>query len=84
MFRRSVLAAPSLLLASRGARAQPLTESAPRLVVVASFSILAEMVARVGGEAVALTSLVGPDQQIAAFPPHRVDRSTLKPAAMLV
>ena len=85
MFRRSILAAPALLLGSRSGRAQAVTESAAaRPVVVASFSILAEMVARVGGEAVALTSLVGPDQQIAPFRPHRVDRSALKPAALLV
>lgn len=85
MFRRSLLAAPALLLAPRTGHAQSPPESAPpRLAVVASFSILAEMVAHVGGEAVALTSLVGPDQQISSFRPHRVDRAALKPAALLV
>jgi len=57
-----------LLVASLPARAaeQPLQ-------VVASFSILADMVKEVGGEAVAVSTLVGPDGDAHVFEPRPVD-----------
>lgn len=54
------------------------------LPVVASFSILADMVRRVGGDAVAVVSLVPPDADPHTFQPRPGDLARLKHAAVLV
>lgn len=61
----SLLAGFSLLLAAN-------SHAAP-LPVAASFSILADIVQNVGGERVAITTLVGPDQDAHVFQPTPAD-----------
>lgn len=62
---------------------------APRLVrgrprVVASFSILADLVREVAGDAVELTALVGPDQDAHVYQPTPADAQALAGAAVVV
>ncbi len=76
--RRSVLAAPLALLPFR-ARAQV----APR-PVVASFSILQDMVGRIAGDAVRTSSLVPRDGDPHAFEPRPGDLSEMRGAAVMV
>ncbi|MFL5281170.1 MAG: metal ABC transporter solute-binding protein, Zn/Mn family, partial [Rhodopila sp.] len=52
--------------------------------VVASFSILADMVQQVGGSRVAVTSLVGPDGDVHVYSPRPKDLRTLMAARLLV
>jgi zinc/manganese transport system substrate-binding protein len=66
MHRRSLLAAPLLLAAP--ARAQA---AAP---VVTSFSVLADMVATIGGPAIAVQTIVGPDRDAHGFAPRPSDQ----------
>lgn len=56
----------------------------PRLNVVASFSLLADMVAEVGGDAVAVFALVGPDADAHAFTPAPADAKRLAQADLVV
>ena len=68
--------AMSLLLAQRAA--------AEKLPVVASFSILADLVMVVGGERVAVTSLVGPDADAHVFDPTPQDAVRIARARLVV
>ena len=68
--------AMSLLLAQRAA--------AEKLPVVASFSILADLVMVVGGERVAVTSLVGPDADAHVFDPTPQDAVRVARARLVV
>ena len=52
--------------------------------VVASFSILADMVRQVGGEAVAVRSLVPPDGDVHAYQPRPSDLLALRAAGLVV
>lgn len=52
--------------------------------VVASFSILADMVHQVGGENVSVTSLVGPDEDAHVFDPSPADAQALARADVVV
>jgi zinc/manganese transport system substrate-binding protein len=54
------------------------------LKVVASFSLLADMVAQVGGDAVAVHALVGPDADAHAFTPAPADAQRLAQAGLIV
>lgn len=72
-----VLAA--LLLAPAGARAQEPT----KLRAVASFSILADLVAQVGGSRVAVTSLVRPGTDAHGYSPTPGDARTLAEARIV-
>lgn len=54
------------------------------LEVVASFSILGDMVATVGGERVAVTTLVGPDQDAHVFNPAPADAARIAGADLVV
>lgn len=55
-----------------------------RLKVVATFSILADLVREVGGEAVEVTTLVGPDSDAHTYQPKPTDARTLATAKVLV
>jgi zinc/manganese transport system substrate-binding protein len=55
-----------------------------RLQVVASFSLLADMVAVVGGDAVQVHALVGPDADAHAFTPAPADAQRLAQAGLIV
>ncbi len=58
--------------------------AADRLPVVASFSILGDMVGRVGGDRVAVTTLVGPDGDAHVYEPAPNDVKTVAAAKLLV
>jgi zinc/manganese transport system substrate-binding protein len=60
------------------------SQAAAPLQVVASFSILADMVRQIGGNAVAVTSLVGPDGDVHIYDPRPKDLETLTAASLLV
>jgi zinc/manganese transport system substrate-binding protein len=76
MHRRLIMAA--LGLAPLAALA------AKQLLVVASFSILADLVRQIGGEAVAVESLVGADEDAHVYAPRPRDLRTLMQAGLLV
>lgn len=79
MRRRTVIA--SLGLAALAPFAAPAAEPVP---VVASFSILADMVRQIGGDAVSVTPLVGPNEDAHVFSPRPKDLRTLMAARLLV
>ncbi|MFL5255494.1 MAG: metal ABC transporter solute-binding protein, Zn/Mn family [Rhodopila sp.] len=79
MRRRAFIA--SLGLTSLAPLAASAAEPVP---IVASFSILADMVQQVGGSAVAVTSLVGPDGDVHVYSPRPKDLRTLMAARLLV
>lgn len=58
--------------------------AADKLKVVASFTILGDMVRNVGGEHVALTTLVGPDGDAHVFEPTPADARTLAEADLVI
>ena len=65
---------PGLALAQGASRGDiPAGNAPPRLKVVASFSILADFVRRVGGDRVELTTLVGPDGDAHVYAPTPAD-----------
>ncbi len=80
----------SLLLTSvilAGLVAVPMASRAAapgKLKVVATITILGDMVAEVGGEHVALTTLVGPDGDAHAFEPTPADARALATADLVV
>jgi len=76
-FRLSATAAVVCFLPAAKAQAD-------QLQVVASFSILKDMVEQVVGEAATVTSLVGPDGDMHFFTPSPADARTVKSADLLV
>lgn len=78
--RRSLplLAAAGLLPAARAPRAQA------RPVVVASFSILGDLVRQVAGERVALRVLAGPETDAHVFQPRPSEAEAIRGAALVV
>lgn len=76
MHRRLLLG--TISLAPFAARA------AGKLRVVASFSILADLTRQVGGEAVTVEALVGPDRDVHVYEPRPRDLRLLMAASMLV
>jgi zinc/manganese transport system substrate-binding protein len=76
--RRAVLAAATL-----AAPSIPRAEAA-RLSVVASFSILGDMVRQIAGDGVALRVLVGPETDAHAFQPRPSDAEAVRGAAIVV
>ena len=77
MRRRNVLSAPLLLLARTARAAGPLN-------VVATFSILADLTRQIGGDKVAITTLVAPGADAHTFQPRPSDLIALRNAAVLV
>ena len=75
---RHVLLLAALLLAAAPASADS------RLKVVATFSILADLVANVGGDRVDVAVLVGPDTDAHTYQPKPSDARTLAQAQVLV
>ena len=64
--------------------APPPAAAAEPLRVVASFSVLADIASQVGGERVAVTSLVGPDGDAHVFQPSPADAKAVAAAQVLV
>jgi zinc/manganese transport system substrate-binding protein len=77
MHRRALLALPALLLAGRAAAQAPMS-------VVASFSILGDMTARVGGDRIALRVIAGPDVDSHGFQPRPSDVAALRDARLII
>jgi zinc/manganese transport system substrate-binding protein len=63
---------------------RPKQGCADGLGIVASFSILADMVRRVGGGLIKVSSLVPPDADVHAYQPNAANSRSLAAAAMLV
>ena len=81
--RRALLASATAVLAlslAAPASAQP---DRP-LPVVATFSILGDMVKRIGGEQVAVTTLVGPDGDTHVYQPTPADARAVSEARLIV
>jgi len=81
MKRRGLLTALGLMLALTGG-AGPVAAEAP-LRVVATFSILGDLVRNVGGEAIALTTLVGADSDAHVYSPQPRDAMALARADII-
>ena len=77
MLKRLSLAAAVALCLSTPALAEPLK-------VVASFSILGDMVREVGGDAVAVTTLVGPDGDAHVYQPSPTDAKAVAEADVVI
>jgi zinc/manganese transport system substrate-binding protein len=73
------LALPALLLARRAAAQAP-----GPLAVVASFSILGDMTARIGGDRIALRVIAGPDVDAHGFQPRPSDVAALRNARVVL
>ncbi|MFY0991190.1 metal ABC transporter solute-binding protein, Zn/Mn family [Halomonas sp. C05BenzN] len=74
----------ALVIGTSAMLALPAAFAAERIQVVASFSILADMVQNVGGEHVEVTSLVGPDSDTHVFSPSPSDARSLADADLVV
>lgn len=79
MHRRLLLSLPLLAVARASKAAAP-----PVLRVVATFSILGDMAATVGGPRVAVRTLVGPDQDVHIYEPRPRDLTDLLAAQVMV
>ena len=77
MLRRALLCSPALLLV-RPAQAQQ------RLSVVTSFSIIADMTRQIGGDRLALRTIVGADVDAHGFQPKPSDAAALANAALVI
>jgi zinc/manganese transport system substrate-binding protein len=77
--------AGSLLLAAAAPAlaAEPAPGAAP-LRVVASFSVLGDMVQQIGGDHIALTTIVGPNGDVHDFEPRPKDSKALAQAQLLL
>jgi zinc/manganese transport system substrate-binding protein len=81
--RRGLLAAAALLFCTVTPAAEPTVTPAP-LQVVATFSILADMVREVGGPAVEVSALVGPNADAHVFEPTPSDVRRMARADLVV
>jgi len=74
----------ALALGASTLLALPAAQAEERLQVLASFSILADMVEQVGGERVVVTPLVGPDSDTHVYSPSPSDARALAEADLVV
>lgn len=82
----SPLIAGALLVAAcapAGATTPPQASGGP-LRVVATFSVLGDLVKNVGGDAIALTVLVGPDSDAHTYEPSPTDSAALAEAQVII
>lgn len=80
--RRHIIAAP--LLAAALAMQAASVAAQERLPVVATFSILGDLVRNVGGERIQLSTLVGPNRDAHVYSPTPANVRTLKDAKVVV
>ncbi len=78
------LAALALLPSGSRALAQAQPQGAARMPVVATFSILADFTRQVGGERIALTTLVAPGADAHVYAPSPADARALAAARLVV
>ncbi|MDE0373147.1 MAG: metal ABC transporter substrate-binding protein [Rhodospirillales bacterium] len=83
LIRRDLLTATTALLALALTGLTPAWSAGP-IPVVATFSILGDMVERIGGDKVAVTTLVGPDGDAHVYQPIPGDASAVSQAEILV
>ena len=81
--RRALLTSATALFALSLA-APAIAETDKPMPVVATFSILGDMVKRIGGEHVAVTTLVGPDGDTHVYQPTPADARAVSEATILV
>ena len=81
--RRALLISATALLALSLAAPSVARSDGP-MPVVATFSILGDMVKRIGGEHVAVTTLVGPDGDTHVYQPTPADARAVSEATVLV
>jgi zinc/manganese transport system substrate-binding protein len=79
--RRKVMVSAALLLALAGPKA---TLAAEKPRVVATFTIIGDLVEAVGGDAVSVTTLVGPDGDAHVFEPRPSDVAAVAKADLIV
>lgn len=82
MLTRITIAAMATLIGFGAAVAQERPQD--KIKVVASFSILADIVRNIGGERVAVSSLVGPDADAHVYSPAPADAKTVSAADLVV
>jgi zinc/manganese transport system substrate-binding protein len=75
--RRVLLACVALIITALPARTEPLK-------VVASFSILGDLVRNVGGNSIEVTTLVGPDSDAHVFSPTPADAKRIADAKLII
>ncbi len=80
--RRLVLGCLAALVAA--AAAQPAQDARPPIKVVASFSILADLVRNVGGERVDVAPLVGPNGDAHVYEPSPADSRRIADARLVI
>lgn len=81
---RRLFSAALLGLGLLGAGLVPLRAEEPKLPVIASFSILGDFVSRVGGDRVAVTTLVGPNGDAHVYEPTPADARTVAGARLVI
>src|SRR5215470_10302914 len=75
--RRLLFACVALIVTALAARAEPLK-------VVASFSILGDLVRNVGGDRIEVTRLVGPDSDAHVYSPTPADAKKIADAKLII
>ncbi|MGX9966849.1 metal ABC transporter solute-binding protein, Zn/Mn family [Roseomonas sp. F4] len=83
MRRRSLLALPALLLPGLAAT-RGIAQGTQSPLVVASFSILGDMVAQIAGDRVRLRSIAGPNVDAHSFSPRPSDAQAVRDATLVV
>src|SRR5450432_3617838 len=69
---------------ARACCGDPPARAQERLNVVASFSILGDLVRNVGGDRVAVTTLVGPDSDVHVYTPAPADAKKIADAKLVI
>jgi zinc/manganese transport system substrate-binding protein len=82
--RRHFFLASSVSVAWAGLGLHSYAQTPEKLPVVTSFSILADMVGRVGGDRIAVSSLVGPDIDAHGYQPTPADAKAMAGAKLIV
>ncbi|MFQ6549634.1 metal ABC transporter substrate-binding protein [Aestuariibius sp. 2305UL40-4] len=82
--RRTLLKSATALVAALSLAAPAIAETNEPLAVVATFSILGDMVERIGGDHVAVTTLVGPDGDAHVYQPTPAAARAVSEAEVLV
>jgi zinc/manganese transport system substrate-binding protein len=83
MLTRRTLIASLSLIATPALAQTPAQPASPPMPVVATFSILADLVQNVGGARIALTTLVGPDDDAHVYQPTPSDGRALAAARVV-
>jgi zinc/manganese transport system substrate-binding protein len=82
--RRALLASAALLLAGPALAEDAAAPAPAKLKVVASFSILGDLVANVGGDRLEVATLVGPNGDAHVYAPSPADARTLADAWLVI